>query len=346
MVLDTMRGILRFDCGLSLVLVAAIAFSGKAQDATPEEPVGYQMRYDDPYDINKLFVQFIPLYGEVSSSNMSIGFGLEADYYLENKFDFTLHARRAYSKRSDIMRQAAEKNVSNSNSNKANTYGLLEFGATYHYRDFEEEKKSKVFLYAKKYKGDALETHIMKTAEILNKVRKIYGARLGGMVYSTSFDMNRALQNQNQWLISTAGTPMDSTASLYGNLNTLGLYIGGSMSWIRNFSVDFEREYDPGGDDLLLTAFFDILIAPSVKVEDIIYMGETYPTDPLAVNKIGFRGGVEGKFNRELSWGYGAEVGFRPSVQSQGFFLLLKLSFPIYGTKLDKTAKVDAVEQE
>ena len=116
------------------------------------------------------------------------------------------------------------------------------------------------------------------------------------------------------------------------------------MSWFRNFSVDFEREYDPGGDDLLLTTYLDLIIAPSVTIEDIIYNSEIYPSSPLSVTKFGIRGGIKGKFNRQLSWGYGAEMGFRPAVKGQSFYLLLKLGFPLYGTNL-KDRKVESVEQ-
>ena len=161
----------QYYCSFSGVLFAVFLWPALSMGQSGNA-LGYQMRYDDPYDINKLFVQFIPLYGEVSGANMTIGFGFELDYYLENKFDFNLQARRPYSQRSDIMRDAAEKNNSNANSNRAFVYNYLEFGGTYHYRDFEQEKTSNVYLYARKYKGDALETHVMQTTEIMNKVRK------------------------------------------------------------------------------------------------------------------------------------------------------------------------------
>ena len=55
---------------------------------------------------------------------------------------------------------------------------------------------------------------------------------------------------------------------------------------------------------------------------------------------IGFRAGIDGKFNRTLSWSYGGEVGYRPSLSGQGFYALLKVSFPVFSSNLDN--KVEA----
>lgn len=43
---------------------------------------------------------------------------------------------------------------------------------------------------------------------------------------------------------------------------------------------------------------------------------------------------IDGLFNRELSWAYGGEIGFRPSVSGGEFYMLVKLVFPIFVTKL------------
>lgn len=303
--------------------------------------INYQIRYDEPFNIKKLFVHFQPLYGDVGASNMSIGFGFEFDYFMENKMDFNLHLRKSYGQSTDLMRDAAIKNGENSNDPKS--YKYLELGGTYHWRDFEEEKPAKVFLYNKNYKGSALASRVFKTTEVVSKLRKIYGGRLGGVFHTTSFDLNRAMDKQGTVLVDSEGNMINTDASLFGNLATSGVYVGASMTWIRNFTVDFEDEFEPGGDDLLLTTFFDLLIAPSVNVEDIIYEGTSYSSDPLKLNKIGFRLGAEGKFNRELGWAYGVELGFRPGVNKQGFFSVFKLSFPVFNTDL-KYSKVESVE--
>ena len=184
---------------------------------------------------------------------------------------------------------------------------------------------------------------VITTTKVISKVRRIYGGRLGGMFYKTTFDLSRTLENQGNWLADSEGNAIDSSAVLFGNLSSTGLYVGASMSWFRNFSLDFEKTYEPGGDDLLVTTFIDVLIAPVVNVDDILYNGTLYSSSSVDLSKFGFRVGVEGRFNRPLSWAYGAELGYRPSVSKQGFFAVLKLSFPVLGTDM-KSTKVESIE--
>ena len=313
------------------------------QSGFGQRALNYKVRYDEPYNIKKLFAHFQPIYGDVAASNISIGFGFEFDYYLENKMDFNLHFRKSYSQATDLMRDAAIKNADNVIEPKK--YFFTEFGGTYHWRDFEVEKPTKVVLYAKKYKGTTLSSHVIETTEVISKVRTIYGGRLGGIIHTTTFDLNRAMEKQGNVLTDSEGNQIDTEATLFGNLASAGLYLGASINWIRNFAVDFEDVYDPGGDDQLLATFLDILIAPSVNVDNVFYNGINYSSENLKLSKIGFRLGAEGKFNRELGWAYGVELGMRPGVSKQAFYTALKLSFPVYATDL-KYSKVESVEMQ
>ena len=107
------------------------------------------------------------------------------------------------------------------------------------------------------------------------------------------------------------------------------------MTWIKNVAVDFDNKYQEGVDDLIFTAFLDLLVAQSVSVDDVVYNGLMYSVDDVDTGIIGFRAGLDGKFNRTLSWGYGGEIGMRPGLKGRGFYALIKISFPIYSTNLD-----------
>jgi hypothetical protein len=50
---------------------------------------------------------------------------------------------------------------------------------------------------------------------------------------------------------------------------------------------------------------------------------------------LGVRVGMDGRFNRMFSWAYGAEVGYRPSLEGRSFYAVFKISFPVFGTNLD-----------
>jgi hypothetical protein len=127
--------------------------------------------------------------------------------------------------------------------------------------------------------------------------------------------------------------------NVFSNLHSTNLYLGASITRIRNMAVDFNN-YDEGFDDSILTLFLDVMFSPSLTLDPVLYNKSEYSVQAIKLNTIGFRAGIDGKFNRELGWAYGGELGYRPSIQGRGFFALLKIAFPVFGTKLEQ--KVDA----
>jgi hypothetical protein len=352
-----------------LVVIAALMTGSVtlfAQDSKDKAAVTYEELYDEPYSVKKLFVAFQPVYGELFVTNVNAGFGGEVLYYHKNKADFRAHFRKTYSKEFyDFAR-----NQSNSNSdvdNHAGVFNYFEFGGTYHIKDFEESAKTKMFLYKASYKGNKWASRVPLSAEVPCKVRKIYGARLGGIIWDSSTDLTKALDRQgsdNTMLVSQAvgelpaatlpttffnsQTGATEDLNAYSNVSSKGFYVGGSMTWIHNVAVSFDK-YEEGVDDLIFTTYVDILFSPSIAIDDVVYTDKTDPgalvTRTYSVNAVktktfGFRAGIDGRFNRTMSWAYGAEVGYRPSIEGQSFFAMLKISFPVYGTNLDH--KVEA----
>jgi hypothetical protein len=328
------------------MLISIQGFS--QEDRRDKSAVTFEELYDEPYATNKLFFGFQPLYGEVFATNVNAGFGVEASYYHEDKFDLKLNFRKPYSTSFyDLNRYTAKKNSDVSNAPSG--FGYFEIGGTYHIKDFDQESKTKMVLYKKSYKGDLWAARVPLQAEVPSKLRKVYGARLGGIFWNSTADINRVLVNQNltnsdlvmvnDETLSLPPTHIGSNGQVqsldvFSNIRSAGLYVGGSMSWIRNIAVSFDK-YEESVDDGMLTLFFDILYSPSLKVDNIEYQGNTYSTAALKTNPVGFRLGLDGKFNRTLSWAYGGELGYRPSFQGGGFFALFKISFPMYGTNLD-----------
>src|SRR5690349_8913162 len=78
-----------------LVLFFPLLVKAQAQKEKPT--VTFEQLYDEPYSINKLFVGFQPLYGEVFATNVNSGFGIEASYYQKDKFDIKANFRKTYS---------------------------------------------------------------------------------------------------------------------------------------------------------------------------------------------------------------------------------------------------------
>ncbi len=325
-----------------ITFFAFAGFAALGQDRKDKAPVTFEELYDEPYTVNKLFLGFQPFYGELFATNVNAGYGVEASFYHKDKMDFKAHLRKTYSSSFfDFNRDVA---IRNSNvSNKPEVYNYYELGGTYHVKDFDVGSKTKMVLYKKSLKGNRWSAMVPLHAEVPCKLRKIYGARLGAIMWNSTADVKRALEAQNlssadlindqgQSLFEVSGQNADF--NIFSNIYATNIYMGGSMSWFRNVAVSFDK-YDEAVDDGLLTVFFDVMFAPALKVDPVNYQGLEYSTDVLKTKSFGFRAGVDGKFNRTLSWSYGGEFGYRPSFQGQGFFMMFKIAFPVYGTNLD-----------
>src|SRR5579859_2353257 len=303
-----------------------------AQTQKEKPAVTFEELYDEPFSINKLFIGFQPLYGELFATNVNGGFGIEASYFHKDKLDLKVSFRKTFSSEFfDFNRNASLKVQDSPNANsyisdKPQVFNYYEIGGTYHVKDFDQDSKTKMVLYKKSLRGDRWASSVPLHAEIPCKVRKIYGARLGAILWNSTADLSRALSKQgltNADLVNAGGTPLPSTyndafgrpkqLSVYGNIHSANIYVGGSMSWIRNVAVSFDK-YDDGVDDGMMTLFFDILFAPSLTLDPVTYLSEKYSTGALKTHSFGFRTGIDGKFNRALGWGYGGELGFRPSL--------------------------------
>ena len=299
---------------------------------TNSKTLTYEELYDNPYDISKLFIHIQPIYGELFSTNPTAGFGFTAQYYHTNLFDIEGHVRTAYFQKTDLVRDAA---VNNSTvDNKARPYNYYELVGTYHIVDKETDAETKFILFSKRYKGDKWAATVPLHTIIPTKVRKIYGARLGGFSYATTVNYNNVLKDQGVSLINAEGEPLSLKESIYGSMSAQGLYLGGSMSFIKNVAVQPDKIYGTLVNDLIFTTFLDLTFAPSISIADIYKDGVQYPSNPIEKNMIGFRAGFEGKFNRQVGWAYGAELGHRPGLKKSGFYVNAKISFPVFSTQL------------
>ena len=177
---------------LALLVSSGIFAQGERKDKTA---VTYEELYDEPYSVNKLFVGFQPMYGELFVTNPTAGFGVDVSYYYADKADFKFQYRKTYSQKFfDYARDIADKN--SDVDNKTLPFSYIELGGTYHIRDFESSSKTKMFLYKKSYKGNRWAARVPLSADVPCKVRKIYGARLGGITWKSTVDVGRVLEDQ------------------------------------------------------------------------------------------------------------------------------------------------------
>ncbi len=342
---------------LSLLFCVCIALAGKAQFRQAEDKtVTYDELYDSPYEINKLFVGFIPLYSDMFVTNINAGFGLDVSYYLADKLDFKASGRLPYYRATDFTNDLAvrtrETQTRLVTDNEPNTFTFFDLAVTYHIMDFEVDSESKVALYSKSNRTDRTAARVPTPVRVPNKKRMVVGARAGGFYYTSSSHLNRALNNQGLTLRNDSlAVPFVLNDSIFavGNLDVGGFFIGASWTRIKNYAARPTKTYGDIIDDMIFTAYADLMIAPFINLEDVEYTRDIMNPIPggpttetiilstadVAKNLVGFRFGVDGKFNRTLGWGWNAEMGYRPGLQTRGFYMMLKLAFPLYSTPLD-----------
>lgn len=327
----SLRGI-TFCAVLTFFATAAVAQGRLGQSST----ITYEAIYDEPYEINKLFVHFMPVFSDTYMANISVGFGAKAQYYYKDKFNINAHTRKAYGARFDLNRDAALRNSGRVTSNRPEISNYYELGGTYHFKDYEEDGKTKFILYSKqRYTNRKWQAKVPEHIEAECKVRKIIGIRLGGLYYDGPTDLRQAMAKQDQMIFTAEGNPIPDDVLVITSFTSAGFYLGGSMSWFRNTGIKPDKGYSMLTSDHLFTAYFDLQFAPYNRIDPVIFNNELYLVDNIRRSFFGLRAGVEGKFNRELGWGYMAEMGFRPSVRGRGFFGMVGISLPIYGTNLE-----------
>lgn len=311
-----------------------------AQRSVNNRKPDYEITKDDPYDINKLYIHIQPVYGEFFMTNINIGFGIEADYYLKNVLNMNFSFRKAYGQKFDFLRDVAEKNSDVLNSPRK--FYIGEIGATIHIIDREKETPSRFILYSKNFRQqNRWETMNVRYVQAQAKLRKIIGVRAGGISFQSVIDVNRIRSAQGITLSDSSGT-LGAGISIYSSIINSGFYLGGSIQLIRNASLSFDKSYQPVSNDLIFTAFADILLMPFSKIDDVFYQPSPQAdeivlnTGEIKLNMVGVRAGIKGMFNRDLSFGYSAEIGYRPGIRGENFYILGKISFPLFSSSLIK----------
>jgi hypothetical protein len=326
---------------LSSVLFNYTPIFAQNSTTTSKSDIEYDAVYDDPYDLNKLWLHFYPMYADAFVTNFNVGYGGQANYYLKDKFDFRLHVRKTYTKASDFSRGNGDR--SSTVDNALNVYKHFEAGATYHIIDKGDAGESKIVVYTKRYKANKWASTVPEHIAVPSKVRKITGIRAGGFYWGSATNLNEVLTKQHVFLLDAKGDTLSNNEKIYGNVSSAGFYLGGSMSRIRNLVVK-PKKYDIAMNDVIFTLYGDLLIAPIVKVEDVVQDRNIYSISPIKTRKIGFRAGFEGMYNREFSWSYGAEIGYKPSIQTRGFYAMVKVGFA-FASRLQQQRQSYQVEK-
>jgi hypothetical protein len=161
--------------------------------------------------------------------------------------------------------------------------------------------------------------------------------------------LNQALQKQHLSLVGEDGTILTSDGqtiganatsgknrnTLYSTLQCTTIALGGSYQLIRNVSIKADQ-FGNLANNIIFTTYADLLVAPYTHLSDLQIAkpsggGQTYDAQAIALHNMGFRLGADVVYNQELHYSFGGELGVRPGLLGQGFYIAGRVSFPTLG---------------
>lgn len=337
---------------IALLLFASVAKAQRSYSAS-NNVVNYEEIADLPYGINRMWLHLQPIMADMWMGNLTLGYGLQTNVYATDKLEFAAAYRGPYLPGTDMNRHSAERTavleVYDETQNRDVAYNFknefansnyFELTGCYHIIDKEEKGLSKVMLTSKKRR--MMEFTNIGRIDVNSKVRKIIGVRGGVMTYSTTANLNSAIQKQGSYLTDENGQrkPFDTDDEIFSSFNSTGIIVGGNYGMIRNISIDADK-FGSLANNTIFNSYFDFVIAlPSTMQLDDIRLQVpdqpttiTYSTDQIDMNWFGFRSGFDVYYNQDIFWSFGGELGLRPSLVGQGWYALMKIGLPAFSFK-------------
>lgn len=337
--------------------------------------VNYKTVFDDPYDINQLWLNLSPLAAHMGSDNVSLGYGISARLFVKQKLQLTAAFQGNYAAGTDFMRTNARQNGginyrSDASPRRDQTvrqlnlytpFSSFELGGQYAFSDVEKKSTSRIMLTSKKVR--VMEFTTVDEITVNSRNRHIWGGRVGVHSFSSAVSLNRPLERQGLTLTSAEGARLlpngstelggyTSTAyrnQLYSNLRLNMVYVGGSFQLIRNVAVKADK-FGNLANNIMLTTFADVLVAPDPLLDDIRIARpsgvgyDRYSTQAVALRQVGFRAGVDVAYNQDLHYSFGLESGVRPGLRGQGFYVAGRVSFPALAFRLNRSRVANQVQ--
>lgn len=357
---------------LTLTLLGFSAFQSafaQLETSIPTEAVNYKVLQDDPKDLNGIWLRVQPITVDVLGMNAAVGSGLEGTWRTPwlgielqgglrgnflNAFDLQ---RTAALKGTGIMTQESKReNGSMVLTHSFTRFYAAEIGGSYPLFSKVIDGSSKIVVSESGIPG---KTDFPEFIDVNSKVQQVIGLRLGFSAMASTVSLGRALEKQNLSLTGSGGTRLSSAGTLSPsgfqtsyNANALftsfyssGFYLGGSLQRIKNITIKTDRQGVLGSNSII-TYYADLILNPWTSLDQMKARKagsgteETFDVSGIALNKVGGRLGFDIRYNQQSYLSFGAEMGYRPAIQGQGWFGLVKLSIPTFsfGQKPGKVA--------
>lgn len=343
---------------LSVLLLAPVLAFCQVEEAVPSNAVNYKTIQDDPKDLDYLWLLVQPFTVDAGAMNLMVGSGLDLYYRPKSHVELSLGLRGNVFNAFDLHRDAAQKGATIITQQSKREQSALvltqsfsrnyhfELGGTYFLWDRVADGAAKIHL----SEGNQPEKIINSEPILVDAKRwQRLGIRMGVHTEAMTISLAQAIDRQNlSWkgsagtILSKAGTKSISGFStptnnneIYTNFYSTGIYLGGAFSTSKNISLKTDR-YGIVAQNSILSFYGDLIFNPFIQVADVHTREvggsntETFSGKELKTNSLGARVGLDLRFNQKMYYALGLETGIRPSLQGQGFYGLLKVSFPAF----------------
>jgi hypothetical protein len=289
--------------------------------------------------------------------NAVVGSGLET-HWISHRKGLELHAgiRGNFFNAMDLQKRAAsdaaifivDKKYNDPTKNDLDTKNLSRFllweaGAFYPFMVKSSDGKANIAV--------PDQSGVAENLELNAKVLRSIGARLGVQSLQTTVSLNKALENQKLELTGSKGTRLtpagssipagsvlespEGQNSLFTSFSTTGFYAGVALQRRKNISIKTETMGIVSSNSIL-TFFADLMVNPFSELKPFTINregsgdSEEFSTDKIKTNMVGFRTGFEVRYNEGSFMSAGGEIGYRPSIQGQGFYAALRIGIPVF----------------
>ena len=341
----------RFGLIAVVTLAGSLGFAQAQLDSlfmpVKTDSLGTSILFDRPDDLRDLSVGVQPIYGELSGTGNSAGFGLDVRYRAWKRIEASVQFRKSWSARfHDQARDDARRNSNTGNGLVPILFfetGLVLKVASRRIHDsipvpLRPKEWSNASSSARK---NGMRQASSFPAEIRNKWVPSqrftsWGLRGGFIYWQTVLDVTRALDRQGK-LNAEIQLPEEFTDDqgfvrpfrAFSSMNTTAFYAGMQFSSIRNLAVAFD-DYEVVSRDAGFTLYADLLFTARQTIADVRFDGNRLALDALVRNGMGFRAGFDVRHDRDIGYAFGAEFGVRPGPAQGCQYMVLKVSLPVF----------------
>ncbi len=305
------------------IVLAIFLFSGNSELVLGQE-VSYTMIEDDPYAVKRLYVRLNPFYVEGFQTNKaSIGTGLELKY-ASNNFNVQINNRKSFT---TILENTANDN-----------FAIRELCMEYYLVDKAKQGDVSITL-SESSSSDRNGRYTTSTyITVPGTTRTILAGRGGAFLYRSPFHLSE-LKGRGS-VNDTAGVALGGFQSASSLVKTVTCFAGVSYNIVRNTTISVAGYRKTRSNAKWLSMYADVMFAPSASFENFTAENTDFAASYFEISdgdngvvkkRIGWRTGLVADFNtaKTITYSGRVELGSRPGIKSNGFYLYCGLGMTI-----------------